>query len=885
MRLHRVRLEDVRGVATCDVAFAADGVTIVEAPNEAGKTTLLDAVDVLFDYKDSSTAQVVRDLAPVGRDVGSLVEVELTCGEVHLTCRKRFNRQRETVLQVHAPSREQLTGDEAHDRLQAILESDVDLALYRALRLQQGRDLDALVLADSDALAARLDAAAGGGGDPDDDALLGRAEELYERYFTLKTGRPKRTLTELDGEVAELEGREAELVDQQRALATDAEEVARIEVELPELERRLTDDLAPALADQQERLERIRSVRERVATRRAERDRAVAALVAARRDRQERAELVERLAELVDEVGRLDEELGPAREALAAAEAQLASREQALSDAAEAARAAKRERDRADQLVELVTASEERDRLLARHERVRAVTEAAAEASEALARIVLDDDRLETIRDADREVRVARAALQAGAPVVRLEARRDLEIAVDGAPLALTAGDAAERTVEEGLAVDVPDVLALEVTAGTSASELHRRVATAEAALADACDEARVADLEEAEEVATERRRHEATLRRRDDALERELDGATPEELAAACRAAEEQVAALEARLADDVEPADLTTARQRADQARTQAAAADAAAEEARDARDATATAVQEQREATGRREVLLEQRREELERRRSELEAARADTPDEVLEQAVAAAATEDETAAAALAEVEEELAALEPDQVELAVEAARAEHDNATARIRELRERRVALQARLDTMGAAGVGEALEEVRAQLERRRIDQRRTWARARAAEALYTTLRAARDEAYRAYREPLRERIVAQARLLYGDDDVDVELGDELEIVGRTLAGTTLRWEQLSAGAREQLAILSALAAAQLAGDDGVPFVLDDALGYTDPERLQRLGALLGRTSGAQVVVLTCMADRFRHVGRARTVRLLDGGVPGSEG
>jgi uncharacterized protein YhaN len=55
------------------------------------------------------------------------------------------------------------------------------------------------------------------------------------------------------------------------------------------------------------------------------------------------------------------------------------------------------------------------------------------------------------------------------------------------------------------------------------------------------------------------------------------------------------------------------------------------------------------------------------------------------------------------------------------------------------------------------------------------------------------------------------------------------------------------------------------------------VPFVLDDALGYTDPDRLERIGALLGRTTDAQVIVLTCVADRFRHVGGARTVRLLE--------
>jgi hypothetical protein len=141
MRLLRVKLTDVRGVAPRGGRFAPDGVTIVEAPNETGKSTLLEAVDVLLEVKDSSRSQRVKDLQPVDRDVPSTIEVELTCGGYHLTCTKTYHRQTATVLTIHAPTRETLRGTEAHDRLRAILDAEVDPALYAALRFAQGRDL------------------------------------------------------------------------------------------------------------------------------------------------------------------------------------------------------------------------------------------------------------------------------------------------------------------------------------------------------------------------------------------------------------------------------------------------------------------------------------------------------------------------------------------------------------------------------------------------------------------------------------------------------------------------------------------------------------------------------------------------------------------------
>ena len=54
MRLLRVRLWNYRGVTESDVSFSRSGVTIVEGPNEAGKTSIAEALQLAIDSPDSS---------------------------------------------------------------------------------------------------------------------------------------------------------------------------------------------------------------------------------------------------------------------------------------------------------------------------------------------------------------------------------------------------------------------------------------------------------------------------------------------------------------------------------------------------------------------------------------------------------------------------------------------------------------------------------------------------------------------------------------------------------------------------------------------------------------------------------------------------------------
>ena len=102
-------------------------------------------------------------------------------------------------------------------------------------------------------------------------------------------------------------------------------------------------------------------------------------------------------------------------------------------------------------------------------------------------------------------------------------------------------------------------------------------------------------------------------------------------------------------------------------------------------------------------------------------------------------------------------------------------------------------------------------------------------------------------------------------------------EVDDDFRIVSRFLNGVTIPFDSLSHRAKEQLGVISRLAVGMLVSDEGeVPIIIDDALGYADPKRLEGMSAVLqvaGRV--CQVIVLTCVPDRYRHIGEMKLVPL----------
>ncbi|MCP9808793.1 AAA family ATPase [Cyanobium sp. HWJ4-Hawea] len=93
--------------------------------------------------------------------------------------------------------------------------------------------------------------------------------------------------------------------------------------------------------------------------------------------------------------------------------------------------------------------------------------------------------------------------------------------------------------------------------------------------------------------------------------------------------------------------------------------------------------------------------------------------------------------------------------------------------------------------------------------------------------------------------------------------------------------------FEQLSGGMREQLAAALRLAMAEVlqpAYDNCLPLVFDDAFTNSDPERLLGLGRMveLGIAAGIQIILLSCNPEDYRSLAKARgSIQIMASQVP----
>jgi hypothetical protein len=230
---------------------------------------------------------------------------------------------------------------------------------------------------------------------------------------------------------------------------------------------------------------------------------------------------------------------------------------------------------------------------------------------------------------------------------------------------------------------------------------------------------------------------------------------------------------------------------------------------------------------------------------------------------------------TAAQALA-IDAELAAAGPDavQAELA-EATRnadelgARHDEVVGLLREV-------TAQLRVYGTEGRKGRLDAALTERERAAAEHAALQRRSGAAQLLQSVMTRHRDESRLRYVDPFRVEVERLGRIVFGPD-FEVEVDGGLRILSRTLEGRTVPFESLSGGAKEQLGIVTRLASAVLvAKEDGVPVVIDDALGFSDPDRLARMGEVFDAVGGdGQVIVLTCSPERYAGIVDARHLEL----------
>jgi chromosome segregation ATPase len=878
MRILRLLLRNYRGVRERELRLAPSGVTVVHGPNEIGKSSLAEAIDLVFEELDSAAKQRVRQVQPVDRDAGSEIEIEVETGPYLFTLSKRFHRAPATHLRVERPRVEVHTGREAHARVQAILDETLDRELWRALRVEQGRGLEQVAWQGQPALASALERAAGlAGAGAREETLLEAVRTEHQLYYTPK-GRERRGLEAQARALEKLRQAAAEQGEALAALERDVARDAALQQERPALEAEETASEL-ALRECEAAAARSEGLREALATARARRDAAAAEERQAAQESRARNQLLTARSLSEADAAQRAEEIESTEPELLAARAEADHAAGAHAAACDARDDAAVSVAHARAQLECLRGEAELARQRQREARLGEATGEEEQARRALAALPIDPERADAIGGLERAVQRARDRLEAEEPRVRIAAHAALEATVDGRAVRIAAGDSFEQRISDSLRLSLPGIADVGVVAGAGATALRKQIEESETRWRQLCVEARVEDHAGALRALSARSAALQTLAAARRSQQELLAGESVAALRARSAELAERVAALRAELENaglGGFPPDADAASARVSEAeRAQARAHDVA--KAAAARESAAAARAQDLEQRARdTELRLELARRTFADLEARLAASRAECSDEALARQLEARSARARTLEVEAQEAARVLAASDPEQAAASLAAARRRRESAAAALRACRDEQIELATRLEVRGEQGLYEQREETCAALlraEREALGARR---RADAARLLYETLEAERAASQRAYAGPLRARIEALGREVFGAD-FQIELDEALRVATRAQGGVVLGVEQLSAGAREQIALCARLACATLVAEDGgAPVLLDDALGHSDPQRLAGLGRALTRAGAhCQILVLTCDPARYRHVEGATLVDL----------
>lgn len=194
MKIHKLWAENVKGILDrVEVELSPTGLNLITAPNEMGKTTIAQVLDFLFQYKSTANSQEIKDLKPYGKDVGPLMGAIIDVDGQTYKIEKRWLKDKKTEVELLAPEKKALTGNDADKIIDEIFTQYLDETIWKMIQVAQANFTELLVdeYGDNqrDMLRYYLGRAVTDDEGSNDESLAEKAEESYLEWWT-PTGKP-----------------------------------------------------------------------------------------------------------------------------------------------------------------------------------------------------------------------------------------------------------------------------------------------------------------------------------------------------------------------------------------------------------------------------------------------------------------------------------------------------------------------------------------------------------------------------------------------------------------------------------------------------------------------------------------------------------------------
>ena len=855
----------------------SNGLNLVVGPNEIGKSTLLDALRAVLFERYSSRARPIIALQNDRSGAAPVVELVFEIDGAEHTLTKRFVKSPYAKLQ--RPDGTLLEADAAEAELRRLLgfaeagrsgASSETLGMWGVLWVQQGQsfgrpDLPNSALA---SLSAGLESEVG--------AVLGgrRGRELpqvieqqRDELISAAQRRPRGEYKAATDQVASLAQCLKEQQQQQDDISGTLEQLAETEARLKRLDEGNQDrkDQA-ALVEARGELNAVSQRELQLEVARSELQNRQLKRDQAQRAQSDRASLRTELADQQEQLRKTCERLRELEEQERESSAPLEQLRQTLADAEAAVEAADQSESQARDTLDLITRSAELSSLLRHQSDVTGAEQRLKDALHQTEQIQVTDKSLERIRKATNAANQATAQLNATATRISFDIPSDhlAGIEVDGAPLA---DPSTTIQAVEPVAIIIPERGRILIDpAIPDRDDLLRTERAARTKLRAALKQAGAQSLAEAEILRDQRRNYEATAKATEQELKRlaSPDGALKlqtriEELQASLPS-EWQTTELPER--NQAETA-LRSARTEHQNARKEERVARAAVEKRAQAVTNRSAEVAKAQSAVDYQTETIQLHKEKL---RSDVEA----TPDEQLATATHAAEQKVEEQQGVVFPLEEDGSTNARTQLEARIKRLESAIEQRTNSRTQLRIDIAHLHARIELNDSVGIDEAIEHTQHELEQTTRQCRRLQREIEVLDLLSNTLRAAETEAKERYLAPVLNRVRPYLQMLFTNAEIRMDEG--LNIIGVTRhAGYEERFDHLSMGTQEQIAVLVRLAFAEMLIDQGAPaaVILDDALVFSDDQRMQLMFDILSHAAQrVQIVVFTCREQLFEGLG-----------------
>lgn len=875
MQIRRIEVQNYRKlIGPVVIDNIGDGLTVIAGDNEEGKSTLLQALrSALFD-RHSLSGSAADSMLPFGYKVRPEIKLEFEVEGTRYKLTKGFCSRPGAELVTPTGI---VTDDHAEECLQELLrfkppgrgraKPNEHDGIFGMFWIEQGKASNPLSLnADNcttmmGALESEVGQVLGGArGRKIRDAI----DKKYQAFFT-GAGKPRGEYADANADVSRLEDEIVPKRDLLKAYDGKVDELDRTRERLAAYDRdnrRATAE--KSLADAQSDLDLIAKLEVSVKEAKRDLDLAEAGIRAPTDAVRQRDALTARETKDGEDASKRRIECQAADDLVTDLTAEFTSRSAARSEAEAALQRANAQLLAIDRQMERERLAEEEADLTTAVGAAREAEEKAREARAALSAIKVDAATLKQLRILDQKMVAAESALAGSSTVIRFALSAVDRVSIDGRAIAETEVSATDPT-----SIKIESVGTITVVPGGEELGAKRSAAnTAQRQLHQALQKVGCTSLSEAETLEQERRNHEQAAKTHSEVSKAHA----PQGLDALA----ESLAAISAALAKlpDVEQAGEISR----DAALSIQRKADDAAKRARTEEESYQKQLNDAMQEQASKRALLKAANDKAAESADELKRAREVKADVDLRDELVAASGRETRAKASLEQAEEKLAAADPEAAQLRFEGAR---DGLAAIVKDLENlhRRASdLTLELQVIGQQGLGEELQELEGELVAAIHHRDRLQREADALKLLFETLSHAERQARETFLAPVQRRVQPYLRLLHPESEV-VLSDDDLGVTALRRNGRDEPFDSLSVGAREQVAVLTRLAFADLLRERGTiaPIVLDDALVNTDPGRFKRMMLAIRKAAkNLQIIVLTCNEVQWLQEG-APTIRLSD--------